>query len=124
MRNEYIHHIIRVIAGAYVVYMGFTILIRGILSGAMTGRSYTWGLIFSIFFIVAGTFLAMASIRAIIGIAKTQREQKDEEAEPVSEETAAPEPEPDAEEPKPEPEEKPAEKSLFDKAGMTPKGKK
>ena len=47
-------HYIRILGGGYVAYLGIKTLYSGVIQGGMTGKSWIFGLIFSILFIIVG----------------------------------------------------------------------
>ena len=110
-RGESFRHLMRVIAGAYLAYLGYKILRGGVLGGEMTGGSKILGIVFSILFIGIGVGLAVIALRNMGRARELEREQQENEEDIVDEAPA-----------EPVPEEAPAEKSLFMRAHIAASG--
>ena len=98
----------RVIAGAYLAYLGYKILRGRVLGGEMTGGSKILGIVFSILFIGIGAGLAVIALRNMGRARELEREQQENAEEEIVDEAPA----------EPVPEEVPAEKSLFMRANI------
>ena len=84
MRNQSTRFYIWMLAGGYLVYLGFKLLRDGALSGEMTGGMLVFGWAAGLFFMAFGAFFAVIAVRGL----KRLREQEQEEAEKQAQEAA------------------------------------
>ncbi|MBR2562808.1 MAG: hypothetical protein IKE31_11800 [Eubacterium sp.] len=116
MRNSNFQHLIRVVAGVYVAYLGYKILRDGIVGGGMEEKYRILGIVFSILFIVVGAGLAVLALRNLNRAREMERERQEEEMEAAASDTKE---SPEAGKTSSVPADAPAEKSLFDKARIS-----
>ena len=115
MRNPNIQHILRIVVGVYVAYLGYKILRDGIVGGGMEGNSRILGLVFSIIFIVVGVGLAILALRNLNRAREAEQERQEEEARAAAEAQELPE----VRETMAKTDAAPQERSLFDKARVS-----
>ena len=111
--------ILRLIAGAYLLYLSYKILTGGVIGGGMQGNTRIFGLVAGIVFIAAGGYALVSGLRSMLAMTMPDQEEIVDAEGEVTGEADVPEEETGEPDEPCEPDEVPGPRSLFDRAMRT-----